>query len=223
MAIGFKRKDAPGPMYHPERDFAYITPTFMKQAIENMSAPPNAEYEDWKKASGVNEEMIVLAAQALADAQHDFVNGADPVSSLQQALYRRKFFDLPLPVRLLMMAMIGEVMVGAWFKAVREVSEVGEDSPAQNEMCRFSAAVCAFAAAEGAPTLNPVTLGDVAAAQRDVYRARCVELIKTVEQQNKLLAESVEESRRLRDQLEIETARNDRTLWQRLVSWIVGF
>lgn len=212
MTIGFKIKDAPGPHYHPERDFAYITPTFMRQAIENMSAPPNPEYEDWKKASGVTEAEIVLAAEALADAQNDFVNAADPVSSLHQALHRRKFFDLPLPVRLYMLAMIGEVMVGAWFKAVREVTQVGEESPAQNEMCRFSSTVREFAAAKGAPVIDVNATAETVLARHIVLRGRYEELRKS-------LSESLDTVARLTRQLELETAR---TPWQRFLDWIRG-
>jgi hypothetical protein len=172
MTIGFRPKDSAGPTYHPERDFAYITPTLMRQAVENMSAPPNPEFEEWKKANNVTEAEIILAAEALADAQNDFVNSADPVSSLHQALHRRKYFDLPLPVRLFLQAMIGEVMIGAWFKAVREVSQVGQESPAQNEMCRFSSAVREFAAAQGAPTINAVSTAETVLAQNQILRGK---------------------------------------------------
>lgn len=176
MTIGFRPKDSSGPAYHPERDFAYITPTLMRQAIENMSAPPNREFEAWKKASNVSEAEIVLAAEALADAQNDFVNAADPVSSLQQALHRRKYFDLPLPVRLFLQAMIGEVMIGAWFKAVREVSQVGQESPAQAEMCRFSSAVREFAAAQGAPTINAISTAETLLVRNQIVRGQYEEL-----------------------------------------------
>jgi hypothetical protein len=212
MTIGFKMKDAPGPHYHPERDFAYITPTLMKQAIENMSAPPDSEYEEWKKANNVTEAEIVLAAEALADAQTDFVNAADPVTSLAQALARRKFFDLPLPVRLYMLAMIGEVMVGAWFKAVREVTQVGEESPAQNEMCRFSSAVREFAAAKGAPVIDAAATAETVLARHVVLRGRYEEL-------RKMLADSTDIIAKLTAQLEIEITR---TPWQRFMDWLRG-
>jgi hypothetical protein len=212
MSIGFKPKDSKGPHYHPERDFAYITPTLMKQAIENMSAPRNPEYEDWKKSNSITDAEIVLAAEALADAQTDFVNAADPVSSLQQALQRRKFFDLPLPVRLYMMAMIGEVMVGAWFTAVREVTQVGEESPAQNEMCRFSAAVREFAAAQGAPVINANSTAETVLAQNVVLRS-------TIRELRQLVADAKHMVEQLSAQLEIELAR---TPWQRFVDWIQG-
>jgi len=212
MSIGFKPKDSKGPHYHPERDFAYITPTLMKQAIENMSAPRNPEYEDWKKSHSITDAEIVLAAEALADAQTDFVNAEDPVTSLQQALQRRKFFDLPLHVRMYMMAMIGEVMVGAWFTAVREVTQVGEESPAQNEMCRFSAAVREFAAAQGAPVINANSTAETVLARHAVLRGRYEEAIK-------LLRDYRDQVDRITAQLEIELAR---TPWQRFVDWIQG-
>jgi hypothetical protein len=194
MSIGYKQRGDNGPLYHPERDFAYITPTLMKQAIENMSAPPNPEVEEWKTANEITEAEIIAAAEALADAQHDFVNAADPVDSLHTALHRRKYFTLRLPVRLLLESAIGEVMIGAWFKAVREVTQLGEESPAQNEMCRFSSAVREFAAAQGAPVISPVSTAEVLLAQNSVLRARfnalrdeCLSLQKQLRESGQLL------------------------------------
>lgn len=193
MSIGYRPQGAAGPMYNPERDFAYITPTLMKQAIENMSAPPNPEFEDWKKANNVTENEIILAAEALAAAQRDFVSTADPVDSLHQALQRRDYFALPLSVRLFLQAMIGEVMMGAWFKAVREVSMKGEESPAQNEMCRFTAAVREFSAARGAPVINANSTAETVLARQDVLLGRYEALRSQLfeEQQKRVKAEMI--------------------------------
>lgn len=172
MTIGYKEKGSPGPLYHPERDFAYITPTLMKQAIENLEAPVQMELKQWKENNEISEAEIVAAANALADAQRDFVNGADPVSSLEQALNRRDWFAVRLSVRLYLLATIGEVIVGAWFKAVREVTEVGEESPAQNEMCRFAATVREFTARVGAPTIDVNVTAQNLLFQNDLLQAR---------------------------------------------------
>lgn len=212
MTVGFKPKDGNGLYYHPERDFAYITPTLMKQAIENMSAPEQPEYLEWKKANNITEAEINFAAVALADAQHDFIDGADPVSSLQQALQRRKFFDLRTSVRLYMMAMIGEVMVGAWFKGVREVTQIGEESPAQNEMCRFSAAVREFTAARGAPVINANSTAETVLARYAALHGRYVEAIQ-------LLRDYRDQVDKITAQLKLELGR---TPWQRFVDWIQG-
>lgn len=201
-------------MYHPERDFAYITPTLMRQAIDNMSAPPNPEIEEWKKQNNITEADIIAAAEALADAQRDFVSNADPVNSLYQALHRRDYFALPVPVRLLLQGMIGEVMIGAWFKAVREVSLKGEESPVQNEMCRFSAAVREFATANGSPKPNPVSTAETVLAQNDVLRGR----FDALREQYLALQKKLHETESKVSKLEIELAYLP-NWWRRITGW----
>lgn len=172
MTIGYKHRGDNGPLYHPERDYAYITPTLMRQAIENLDAPAQADAKEWKERNNITGAEIVAVAQAIADAQRDFVNGADPVKTLEQALNRQDWTSLRYEVRQYLFAAIGEVIVGAWFKAVREVSQVGEHSPAENEMCRFSGAVREFAARNGAPVIDPTSLADALLFQRDVLSTR---------------------------------------------------
>lgn len=214
MTIGYRPQGSSGPLYHPERDFAYITPTLMRQAIDNMSAPPNPEIEEWKKQNNITETDIIAAAEALAAAQRDFVSAADPVSSLHQALHRRYYFALPLPVRLLLQATIGEVMIGAWFRGVREVSIKGEESPVQNEMCRFSAAVREFAAANGFLSPNPVNTAETVLAQNDVLRGR----YETLRDAFQTLNEKLNEEQNKNVKLEMEVAHLPKW-WRRLAGW----
>jgi hypothetical protein len=172
MAIGYKNRGDNGPLYHPERDYAYITPTLMKQAVENLEAPLAEDAKKWKQENNITEAEIVAAAETLADAQRDFVNAADPVHSLDHALNRHKWMTLRYPVRQYVLAAIGEVILGAWFKAVREVSQVGEHSPAENEMCRFSNTVREFAARTGAPMIDSASVADTLLFHTDVLQAR---------------------------------------------------
>lgn len=143
--IGYKRKGDSGPLYHPERDYAYITPTLMRQAIEKLDADDDSERLSWRKTNNITDAEIVAIAEALANAQRDFVNAADPVSSFAAALSRHNFSNFRYCVRQYLWAAIGEIFCAAWFLAVREVSVVGEDSPAQLDMAKFSAAVREFA------------------------------------------------------------------------------
>lgn len=214
MSIGYRPQGSAGPLYHPERDFAYITPTLMRQAIDNMSEPPNPEIEEWKKANNIGEAEIIAAAEALADAQRDFVSTADPVTSLHQALHRHDYFALPVAVRLLLQAMVGEVMIGAWFRAVREVSIKGEESPVQNEMCRFSAAVREFAAANGAPKPNPVSTAETVLAQNDVLRGR----FEALRGEYKALQQKLYETENKVTKLEMEQAHLP-GWWRRITGW----
>ncbi len=146
MSIGYRPKGSDGPLYHPDRDYAYVTPTLMRTAIERLDADDlPEELKQWKQNNEITEAEIVAAAEALARAQRDFVNSADPVDSFEQALSRRDFYDLRLPVRQFMFAAIGEVFCAAWFVAVRDVSKVGEPAPAEPAMAEFAAAVHNFA------------------------------------------------------------------------------
>lgn len=166
MSIGYKPKGSSGELYHPERDYAYVTPTLMATAIDRMasdSLPEDAK--SWKTANEITDEEIGAAAEALARAQRDFVNAADPVVDLDHALRRRDFTAIRYPVRLLLNACIGEVFCAAWFTAVREVSKVGEHSPAEAGMADFAATVRAFVLANNGQALDGPT---ARAAQRTI-------------------------------------------------------
>lgn len=143
--IGYRMKGDSGPLYNPERDYAYITPTLMRQAIERLEANDDANRAKWRAEQNITTEEIVAVASALAEAQRDFVNAADPVSSFDVALNRHNFFSFRYVVREYLWAAIGEIFCAAWFTAVREVSIVGQESPAQTDMARFTAAVREFA------------------------------------------------------------------------------
>jgi hypothetical protein len=182
MSIGYRPKGADGPLYHPERDYAYITPTLMRTAIERLDAQDlPEEIKQWKQDNNITEDEIVAAAEALARAQRDFVNAADPVESFEQALARRDFYDLRLPVRQFLFAMIGKVFCAAWFVAVREVTKVGAVPPSEREMADFTAAVHKFAtnAGVGKSCSDLATLqlrNDVLQARINILGAECNKL-----------------------------------------------
>jgi hypothetical protein len=172
-SIGYRQKGENGPLYNPERDYAYITPTLMVRAIENLDESARTpEAADWYVTHAISQDEIVAIAAALAAAQRDFVNASDPVDSFEQALRRRNVDEFRYPVRQALFAAIGEVFCAAWFKAVREVSNIGEESPAQFSMTRFASAVAAFATRAGAPTYNADHLAERLRFQNDVLQTR---------------------------------------------------
>ena len=190
MTIGYRPKGESGPAYHPDRDYAYTTPTLMKLAIERMdSASLPEEVADWKKANAITEAETIAVVDALARAQRDFVNAADPVSSFEHALARRDFYDVRYPVRQFLFASIGEVFCAAWFKAVREVTRVAEPSPAAPAMADFMAAVKVFVTRSGQPV--PPTDATVAQLQlmNDVLQARLQITYEQLQKATALLAE----------------------------------
>lgn len=169
--IGYKKKDGAGPLYNPERDYAYITPTLMRIAIEKLDSDiKNPAIGD------ITADEVIRIAECLADAQRDFVNAADPVASFELALRRHGFFDFRPCVQQLLFASIGEVFCAAWFKAVREVSLVGEDSPASEDMARFTATVREFASQNQRPWYNADYVAEQLHMRNDVLQARVNEL-----------------------------------------------
>lgn len=117
----------------------------MAAAIESLEANDTPERKYWRDSNNITDAELIKVAEGLALAQRDFVNAVDPVNSFAQALNRHGFYDIRYAVRNYLFATIGEVFCAAWFKAVREVSIVGEPSPAHTDMARFAAAVREFA------------------------------------------------------------------------------
>lgn len=212
--IGFKPRGANGPMYNPERDYAYITPTLMSYAIENMVRYEPEELKRWKADNEVTAFEIERVAEALARAQRDFVNANDPVATLEQALSRHEFYNHRHCVRQLLFASIGEVFCAAWFKAVREVSIVGEESPAQADMARFAATVREFAVASAVPTYNPNHRAELLQFQNDVLQTRINELGQSLQ---KMRAE-LEAARATPAPAEIPEPKAPRG-WRHFFSW----
>lgn len=175
------------PKYHPERDFAYITGSLLKTAIENLDADAQVptEIADWCRDNKVTDEELVKAVEALADSQFEFVKAYDPVKTLDEALARHGFDKLRLPVRMLLFSEIGRVMVAAWFNAVREVSNVGMESPAQGDMSRFAAAARLFCQKHGAPSFDGNTVLERLRFENDTLRTQVTELTDQLDKSRK--------------------------------------
>lgn len=193
--IGYRRKGDSTPLYNPERDYAYITPTLMRLAIELLDAKEPPEKVKWRLENDITQAAIAKIAETLAMAQSDFVNAADPVTSFEAALERHGFFNFNYAVRQFLFSSIGEVFCAAWFTAVREVSVVGDDSPAAVDMARFSAAVRSFVSNVGLPAYDVNYVAEFKAAQMKTLTAR----LQIVEKE---LAQQRNENQRLRAELQ---------------------
>jgi len=210
--IGYRRKGDSGPLYNPERDYAYITPTLMRQAIKRLDANDDADRSRWRAEHNITEEEIVSAPSALAAAQRDFVNASDPVTSFDAALNRHNFFTLRYVVRQYLWSAIGEVFCAAWFTAVRGVSVVGQESPAQTDMARFTAAVREFANARKSSTYDAGFMAEHLRMSNDVLLGREKDLLAAYKQRSIELSKLQEEYKRLH-------ARLQRSYFTRVFDW----
>lgn len=213
--IGYRRKGENGPMYNPERDYAYITPTLMRIAIEYLEVNEPKEKVEWRGKEQISNEEINRAVVALANAQRDFVNAADPVRNFEQALMRHDFYSCRYLVRQFLFATIGEVFCAAWFSAVREVSIVGEESPAQTDMARFCAAVREFVNREKGVTHDAQFMVEHMRMYQDVLQAQIQKLLAEAKTRNTELFKCSEE---LRQQKSL-TGRRGRSWFSRVLGF----
>lgn len=195
--IGYRRKGDNGPMYNPERDYAYITPTLMRIAIEYLEANEPVEKVKWREKENITVDELNAAVTALANAQRDFVNAADPVSNFEQALCRHDFNSCRYAVRQYVFATLGEVFCAAWFTAVREVSIVGEESPAQTDMARFCAAVREFVNRTKGVTHDANFMAEHLRMYQDVLQTRVQKLLAEVKTRTLELSKCDEKARQL--------------------------
>lgn len=179
--IGYRRKGDQTPLYNPERDYAYITPTLMRMAIEILDAREPQERVKFRLDNGITQGVVAKIAETLALAQSDFVNAADPVKSLEAALERHGFFNFNYPTRQYLFSAIGEVFCAAWFTAVREVSTVDQDSPVAVDMARFTAAVREFATKSELPTYDINYVAEYRAMQMKTLKAQLEYAMQEIE------------------------------------------
>jgi hypothetical protein len=208
MSIGYRPKGESGPVYHPARDYAYVTPTLMAAAIASMeSKNTSEEVQAWKLETGITDDEIGLAAEALARAQRDFVNASDPVTSFEQALNRRDFTDIRYPVRQFLFAAIGQAFCAAWFTAVREVSRVNEESPAAPGMADFTATVQGFFGYKSTPEAKQLTIANLQL-KNDVLQSR----MRTLYAEYQVLQEKLAEAQKKMQPTVPELAKNTKSI-----------
>jgi hypothetical protein len=213
-SIGYRQKGQDGALYNPERDFAYITPTLMARAVSNMECDydSNDAVRSWCAAADISKSDMAKIAEALALAQRDFVNSADPVSSFEHALRRRNFFDFSSQLRQYLFAAIGECICAAWFVAVREVSTVGEESPAQNNMARFAAIVNDFVARSDCSAPDVSTAAETLRYRNDVLQTRLNVVYNELTATKEKLAAQIE--------LHEKQAPQPTSFWRRVQTWL---
>jgi hypothetical protein len=191
---GVRPKGSTGPMYHPERDLAYITPTLMAQAMSTLVIEKmRPELQEFAADHNVTQEDLNRAVVAFAEAQQLYVSLANPIDSAHQALEAKMFFHETLATRLLITAAIGEAITGAWFVSVRDVTRVDQDSPAITQMAEML---------EAARTVAGVNL----VWAPDALSAKLTKLEQKVENRDAWLRDAAREARRIHGQLERELA-----------------
>lgn len=157
MAVtGFRPRGSDGPMYSPERDLAYLTPSLMAGSLQRLAEENwTPELRNWLEAAEIDTALLGETIDRLAEGQATFVSADPSPESPYAALLHAGFFTMPYLAQRAVFAALGEGLVGAWFLAVRDVTNIMEDSPAKREIAEFVAAAQAVSAALGHHKLLP--------------------------------------------------------------------
>jgi hypothetical protein len=133
----FRPRGSTGPMYSPERDLAYIGPTVLRAGIDSLEQVLKSdEIQAMLSLHGCDNSHVAAAVTAYAESQSLFV-GTPDVMTTGQALQAGGFVNHPLIAQQLVLAAIGASLTGAWFKAVRDTTHVGEVPEGEGDMFRF--------------------------------------------------------------------------------------
>ncbi len=211
---GYRPKGADGPMYAPERDIAYITPTLMRAAIDMLDVSNRApDTQEWIELCGIEESELDAAIVRFAEAQQYYVSNSNPVNSITEALQRTKFFEIRPAVRMVLLASIGEALSGAWFTAVRDVTNINEDAPVQREMVEFAEAAYNFSV-RGKPVI-PIDV--------DKQRVKLLDALQSRDNAYAKISEHAQALQSLEVQVAKLTAERDtllnQSLWIALTRW----
>ncbi len=120
-----KEAGGDGRWYSPDRDLAYAMPHLARAAMDQLSVERwDPEFRSYFVASGVTEEDIGQAAQALAlfigyCADPSF---ADP----RAALVKAGWFDCKSPAQIAILLKLGQIHLCAFFNAIRDVTFAGD-------------------------------------------------------------------------------------------------
>lgn len=138
--VQVKPRNTDGPPYSPQRDLAYIYAPAMKEAVHALDQVNwSDEIKTICEKTGVTEDDISQAVGKLTDAHLLMVN--DPtVSAPVDALNNVGWYETNPAARYLIYGRLGEVLLGGFFLALRDVSAYGEESAQSREIADFVAA-----------------------------------------------------------------------------------
>ena len=126
-----------GDAYSPQRDLAYCYPPAMKEALRALDKERwTDEVRALFRTLHVTENEVSRAVKALTDAHTAFI--MDPqVKCAVDALRNAGWYNQRAEVRYLIYGRLGEVMLGGFFLAIRDVRMLGEEPPHSREIADF--------------------------------------------------------------------------------------
>jgi hypothetical protein len=127
--LQYSQRDGDSRKYSPNRDIAYVFPQLITEAIRGLDDETlwQGGIKDYLKFRNITVEDIGKAAQTFAEGISLFTRyGYD---SPREALGQAGFFDTPEAAQDAIMMRIGQVVAGAFFVGIRDVTPMGGQPP----------------------------------------------------------------------------------------------
>lgn len=157
-----------GPLYNPQRDLAYIYAPAMREALRALDKVNwTPELQVTIALLGITEEDISVAVGKLTEAHRYFV-GDDTVQAPVDALNKVGWYDVKPGARYLIYGRLGEVMLGGFFIALRDVTSPGQGALQGKEICDLVAAG-KLVMERGSGAAEPTTLDNVTEELASLY------------------------------------------------------
>lgn len=119
--------------YSPDRDIAWCFQPLAAAAVNGMRRDHwEPWYGEYLAATGTTEQDVARACMAMCKASTSFLD--TKITEPAQALEAAGFFATPKPAQLAVAAKLGQVMLGAFFTAIRDVHQVGQKPINQSDM-----------------------------------------------------------------------------------------
>lgn len=144
--------------FSPQRDLAYLYPEACREAFGLLDKVNWPEYfQDWLDATDLTEYDLAAGVNSFCDAHELFV-GDPTVTNPGEAFARAGFLDIPHPVRVLIFEVLGEVLMGGFFVAIRDVTIRGSIPPQSRSLADMTAAGRVLSLRLRGRWVSPVTM-----------------------------------------------------------------
>ena len=137
--LQIRRRGSADPFYAPQRDLAYVFPAAMREAARGL------DEEYWPqdvaelcRQTATQEAHVAEALGALGKAVQAFVEFT--TETPEEALEQAGWYQQPALPRLLVAARVGEVLLGGFFHALRDITPQGREAPNLQEVADAIAA-----------------------------------------------------------------------------------
>lgn len=121
----------PGAMpYSPQRDLANIYTPMLREVFKGLDEEHWSPYiRQYFAEHGISEEDLGQAVTLVVEAHRLFIRDR-AVASPAEAFEKAGANDLPTPIRMVLFSRLGEVLMGGFFVALRDVTMQGQKPPA---------------------------------------------------------------------------------------------